>query len=104
MSPRKWEFNVEWNGEQQAAILSKSGMDIKFKVDSNVMSINGAEKTIDVPARLIGSRVFVPLRVLVEGMGKAVFWDERGLVFIGSPNNTLDPEADKDIIDIIINY
>ncbi len=78
---------VDWNDETQTAIaISARGgggerngageNTVTFSIDNTAAYVNGAETTMDVPARLINDQTFVPLRFLSENLGCTVEWDE----------------------------
>lgn len=48
---------------------------VETHVDSQYGSVNGQTKLLDVLARLIGWRTFVPLRFVSEALGFTVTWD-----------------------------
>lgn len=56
---------------------------VETQVDSQYGSVNGQTKQLDVPARLIGWRTFVPLRFVSEALDFTVTWDpERRMAFV----------------------
>ncbi len=78
---------VNWNDETQTAIAisarggggerNRAGENtVTFSIDNTTAYVNGAEITMDVPARLINDQTFVPLRFLSENLGYTVEWDE----------------------------
>ncbi len=72
---------VDWNDAVQTAVAKISTRDggentVTFSIDNTTAYVNGAETTMDVPARLINDQTFVPLRFLSENLGYTVEWDE----------------------------
>ncbi len=67
---------VEWDEGSATAIASQEGTTIQFSVDNTMALVNGANKTMDVPARLVGDKTMIPLRFLTEELGYTVQWDE----------------------------
>lgn len=49
---------------------------IKLVIGSNVITTNGVDATLDVPAQIIGERTMVPLRAIFEALGASVEWDD----------------------------
>lgn len=94
---------VTWDGDEQSVRISGGGRTVKFIIGQNEMLVDGDPVPLDAAAKLVDGRVFVPLRALSEGLGKNVFWDERGMVFIGEENNILDKSRDAAVINAIIN-
>ena len=69
--------SVSWNDGDMSAVAEFNGTEIAITVNSYKMTVNGSEKTLDVPAQLIGDKTMVPLRALAEAAGFNVDWDER---------------------------
>ena len=65
------------------------------------MNVNGSIITLDVPAQTIGGRTLIPLRALVEALGKQVFWDDRGLILISDAAVSYDATTIDKIIDLL---
>lgn len=93
---------VSWNGDTRTATVSTADKTIVLPIDSNTIKINGADTSIDVPATIINDRTMLPLRALVEALGKNVLWDERGLIVITEPEITLDTEKDIKLSTMLI--
>ena len=68
------DAEVIWNGEGRNITVTKGKNSIFLKVDSNKMLVNGKEKTIDVPAKIVGNRTLVPLRAISEALNSDVEW------------------------------
>lgn len=69
---------VEWDEETKTviAVREKNGIAtfITLQIDSAAF-INGEKKDIDVPAKIVNDRTFVPLRFVVEALGEKVEWN-----------------------------
>ncbi len=94
--------NVGWDGETETVTVTLGGRTIVLKIGSNIMTVDGVENTLDVPAQTISDRTLIPLRALVEGLGKTVMWDDRGLIVISDNASLFDTEADAYLIDNVI--
>ena len=68
--------DVDWDAGAQTAIVTGNNTSIRFSIDNVTATIDGAAKTMDVPARLINDKTLVPLRFLSEELGFDVEWDE----------------------------
>ena len=68
------EFRGSGDFEKKFQNCRKSQL---MRIDSAVMTVDDAEKALDVPAQLIGEKTMLPLRALAESAGFAVDWDER---------------------------
>lgn len=69
-------YTVQWQEHTKTVLAMKDGMDISLPLNSKTVTVNNEKVTIDVPAKLNGSRTFVPLRFLAEYSGADVQWDE----------------------------
>ena len=70
------ESDVQWDEEAQTVTATKDGIIINFSIDKREMYVNGNIVLMDVPARLINNRTFVPLRAVSEAFGANVEWNE----------------------------
>ena len=68
---------VDYSDSDKSVRAALGGSIIDMRIDSAVMTVDGAEKALDVPAQLIGEKTMLPLRALAESAGFAVDWDER---------------------------
>ena len=94
--------DVGWNADERAATVTLDDKTIKLTLDSNQMDVNGAISELDVPAQVISDRTMIPLRALVEALGKKVFWDPRGLISIGDSEKPFGD--DSYLVDSLIRY
>lgn len=66
----------EEDGEYKT-VTAKKGTDyLNFTIGKNIMYVNGKEVSLDVAAKIIDDRTFVPLRAVSEGLGAEVSWDD----------------------------
>jgi len=63
---------VEWSEATRSVTLARTGTLAVLQVDYPTAWVNGHEQHLDVPPRLIGGRVRVPLRFVAEVMGAQV--------------------------------
>ncbi len=73
---------VSWNDALQQVKIQRGEDQILLHIGSNEMLVNGQSVLLDVPAQTINDRTMIPLRAMVEAIGKSVFWDDRGLILI----------------------
>lgn len=66
---------VVWDADAQSVIAEKHFDNISLVIGDNKLSINGAEKTLDVPAQIIDGRTMVPVRAISEAFGAKVEWN-----------------------------
>ena len=95
---------VSWDDATREVGVKLGDKEIKMTLDSESYTVNGEAKTLDVPAKSVNGRTLIPLRALVEALGKDVFWDDRGLIVISDEKDFLNAETDKDIIDFMVKY
>lgn len=77
---------VNWSDASREVTVKVNNVNIMLKIDSKKAYINGTEKTIDVPARIIKNRTMIPVRFVSESIGCQVSWDdENRIVSIVSP-------------------
>jgi len=68
-------YTVHWQEDAKTVLAVKDSMEISMPLNSTDITVNNETVTIDVPAKLIGSRTVVPLRFLAEYSGADVQWD-----------------------------
>lgn len=68
---------VSWDGATETATAVRANKAVAFSINDTMATVNGAEATMDVPARLINDKTMVPLRFLSEELGYTVEWDEK---------------------------
>ncbi|MBE7043460.1 MAG: tetratricopeptide repeat protein [Ruminococcaceae bacterium] len=71
---------VSYDGETRTAKAEKDGMTIEIPIDSTIVTVNGTEQEIDVPAMIVEGRTLVPLRFVGEALDGIVHWDETNRV------------------------
>ena len=92
---------VGWDGNTQTVTVESAGKTITLVIDSKKMTVGSETVELDVPAQTINDRTLIPLRAIVEALGKQVFWDERGLIVMSEEKDIVTDE-DTGIIDILI--
>ncbi len=97
----KFGANVGWEDATQTVSVKTSTNDITLQLGSNQMNVNGNVVVLDVPAKEIGGRTLIPLRALVEALGKQVFWDDRGLIIISDKPVTFDADTITKLINLL---
>lgn len=76
-------MDVGYDDASRRVTLTGGGYNIAMTLDSAEYSVNGESKTLDVPAKSYNGRTMIPLRVMAESIGKKVFWDPAGYIYIG---------------------
>lgn len=54
---------------------AEAGASISFKIDSNIYTVNGIAKVMDVAPYIKDNRTYVPMRYMSEALGAQVVWD-----------------------------
>ncbi|MEG1584018.1 MAG: copper amine oxidase N-terminal domain-containing protein [Anaerovorax sp.] len=94
---------VQWNNDTRCAIGKLEGKKVEIPIGSNTVYINGKSVVINQPAEIINEKTLVPIRVVSEGLGATVNWDQKTTtVIINSevksqekPEVAVPPETEK---------
>jgi len=77
---------VMWNGDEQSVTVKYRKDTVILKIGNSTILVNGHEKKIDVPAKLLNNRTMIPVRAVAEAFLCDVKWDgENYIVWIESP-------------------
>lgn len=66
---------VDWDGDTKTVTAQKDGKTVRLTVGSDKIYVAGTEKTLDVPAQIVGGRTLVPVRAISESFDCNVNWD-----------------------------
>lgn len=66
---------VEWIADTKTIVITSGGKKITLSIGSYDMVTNGKTTALAVPARLINSSTYIPLRAVSEAMNATVGWD-----------------------------
>lgn len=66
---------VTWNPDNRTVTIQQEATTILLTIDSQTALVNGQPTQMQVPARIIESRTFVPLRFVSENLYADVQWD-----------------------------
>jgi hypothetical protein len=87
---------VDWDAENNQAILEKDGVVVVFTIGSATYTINDEEFEMDTIAVTTGDRTCIPIRYAAEALGATVGWDgETYIVKITS--EVADVDVDEDV-------
>lgn len=67
---------VLWNQDEKKVTITKDGLTLICAVDQHTAWVNGEEKVLDVPAKLIDNKTMIPLRFIAEELGFKVDWEQ----------------------------
>ena len=69
-------YTVNWDAETRTVAMTKDGgNEIKITIDADELYKNSEKIAVDVPAQIIDSRTYLPLRAVAEAMDCRVEWD-----------------------------
>ncbi len=94
---------VDYKASKKEVTVRLNNETIKMVEGSNVININGIEKKLDIPMQVIYDRTLVPLRQLVEALGKKIFYDPRGLIIISNNDKIFMDSSQKDIVNYAVS-
>lgn len=66
---------VVWDETSRTAIGARGGVTVRIPIDSTNPTVNGILQSIDVPAKIIAGRTYIPLRFVGEALGDEVLWE-----------------------------
>lgn len=67
--------SVYWDTRTQTAIGIENAIEVRIPIGSTKPKVNNIETPIDVAARIISGRTYIPLRFVSEALGAEVFWE-----------------------------
>lgn len=82
--------NVSWSDIDSTCEVSLNDKSVKMRVDADYILVNDIPVPSEVSVQILNDRIFVPLRVLAEMLGKKIFWNERGIIVISEQDNIID--------------
>lgn len=89
---------VDWDAENNQAIIEKDGVVVVFTIGSATYTINDEEFEMDTIAVITGDRTCIPIRYAAEAFGATVGWDgENYIVEITSKVADVDEDVDEDV-------
>ena len=71
---------VEWDDATKTVTSKKGDSQISLQINSDKMTVDGTEKTLDAPALLYNSTTLVPARAVAEAFGYTVEWNENARI------------------------
>lgn len=66
---------VGWDGNANKVTIKLKNTSISLVIGKNQATVNGKNKSLDVPPQLIKDRTMVPLRFVTEALGAQVEWN-----------------------------
>ncbi len=80
----RMEYKVDWtkDGSEVQITLQSNDRTIKMKTGSKQATVNGKHVSMDSPAQLKDSRMFIPVRFISESFGYKMQWDNNSNIAI----------------------
>ncbi len=75
-------YAVEWNNITKTAAITNGKSTLKIKPGELFATIDGKQKVLDVPAKLINGSIMVPVKFIGEAFDNIVLWDEKNKTVI----------------------
>lgn len=98
-------LEVGWDDVTKIITGTAEGKEIILKLGSKEAKVNGINKTLDVPARVINGRTLVPVRFIAESLDMNVIWDQDTRTALINKNEEIvtfeDPNFEKAVRDNI---
>lgn len=69
------DAEVEWDNDTQMVTITHDDKNIELVIGSKEAKVNGEIKELDVPAKLVQKRTFVPIRFVSEALGYDVGYE-----------------------------
>ena len=67
---------VDWDDSTKTVSLELNGQTVKLTIGKSMITVDGTDKELDVPAMIIDGRTLVPVRAITEAFGCEVAWDD----------------------------
>lgn len=72
------DAKVTWHNESKSITVSKDEKVIELTIDSQQVLVNGAEVSLEVPAKVYyGGSTYVPLRFVSVALGASISWNQK---------------------------
>jgi len=93
---------VDWDRKNSRVTVKLNNKVVELVIGNKIMKVGDKEEVLDVAPEISEGRTYLPLRSLVEALGKKVFYD-RGLIVISDREDVFDVSKDKGLIDEVIS-
>ena len=67
--------DVEWKNDTREVFIYHENTTVVIEINSTTALVNGAEKEMDIPAKIINNKTMIPLRFVSQAIDKEVGWD-----------------------------
>ena len=73
-------LGAEVKYSNKTVVINKDGKQISMKVNTKIVKVGDKTITLDVPARIVQNRTYVPLRFVSEALEAKVDWNSKQLL------------------------
>ena len=87
------DAEIDWNDTLKTVTAEKGSTQITVTIGSTTAYVNNVPVTLDVPAKIVGSRTLVPLRFVSESLNCNVQWIAESKTVIITDNNAVKPQS-----------
>jgi len=90
-------YTTAWNEKKQTVTITNSDKKIVLTIGSNIAMVDGLAVKMDVKAKILSDRTFVPIRFISENFGYKVIWDgqTRSVYITASVSSTETPDKNS---------
>ena len=89
---------IYWDAATRQVTKIHENTTVVLTIDSNIALVNGVAATLDVPAKIINDRTFLPLRFVGESLGLDIdFYAGARTVIVNTANNTFSEAELREI-------
>ena len=88
-------FQAQWDNTTKTSTLKKEGMTIVSQLGASYFTVNGNQKSLDVPVQIIDGTLMLPLRAISEATGAQVDWDAN--TFTASINTNVQASTQQPV-------
>lgn len=82
-------FQVDWSASARVATIKKDALNLEVAIGGNIAFLNNTPLTMDIPAKIIANKTYVPVRFVSEALGVKIHWDDRErIVYVGGTDVT----------------
>ena len=89
-----------WDEGAKKATIERYGRKVELTEGSDIALVNGAEKKLDAPAKIVNNRIYVPLRFISEAFFAKVSWYDYTKTVVISDKFSPPPEGYLTVADV----
>ncbi|WP_272999621.1 copper amine oxidase N-terminal domain-containing protein [Hydrogenibacillus schlegelii] len=66
--------NIVWEPKAKTVTITKGNQKVVIKIDARTMSVNGVNRPLDAPAKIVKGRTMVPIAQVAEALDVEYKW------------------------------